>query len=103
MFAIVKIGNTQYKVSEKDVILVDKIDGAEGDELTLSDVLLVNDGKSVKVGKPIVKGFTVKAKIVSQEQGEKIHVRRFKSKVRYRRHTGFRAQLTKLEITGVGK
>jgi len=101
MFVIVRIGNTQYKVAEKDTITVDKVEGNEGDVLSFDQVLLVSDGKKTKLGKPYVKGYSVKVKIIAQIQGEKISVRRFKSKVRYRRHTGFRADLTRLEITGI--
>jgi len=101
MFAIVRIGSKQFKVSPKDVLSVDKLDGEVGDEVKFTDVLLVNDEKKVHVGTPVVKGYVVTAKILAQEKGEKISVRRFKSKVRYRRHTGFRARLTKLEITSV--
>ncbi len=101
MFAIVRIGNKQYKVAPTDVILVDKVEGKAGDVLKFTDVLLVGDGKKVEVGAPLVKGMVVTAKIVGQEKGEKIAVRRFKSKVRYRRHTGFRADLTRLEVTSV--
>jgi len=103
MFAIVRVGSTQYKVAPKDVVSVDRIDGKEGDTVTFDEVLLVHDGKKSTVGKPTVKGYKVTAKILGQEKGEKIAVRRFKSKVRYRRHTGFRAQFTRLEITDVGR
>lgn len=101
MFAIVKIGAKQYTVKPKDVIDVDLLAGSVGDTLTFSEVLLVKDEKSTKVGKPYVKGATVQAKIVAHMQGEKIAVRRYKHKVRHRRHIGFRAQLTTLEIVNV--
>jgi large subunit ribosomal protein L21 len=101
MFAIIRVGNKQYKVAPKDVIIVDKVEGKAGDTLKITDVLLVKDDKKTDVGKPLVAGMTVTAKIIAQEKGEKIAVRRYKQKVRYRRHTGFRANLTKLEITGV--
>lgn len=101
MFAIVSIGNKQFKVQVKDIIVVDKLEGKVGDSLDFSDVLLVSDEKTVKVGKPNVKGAKVSAKILAQEKGEKIDIHRFKSKVRYRRARGFRSQLTRLEITHV--
>lgn len=101
MFAIVRVGNKQYKAAPKDIILVDKIPGVAGDVIKFTDVLLIKGEKKVVVGAPQVKGATVTATILAQEQGEKIEVRRYKGKSRYRRHTGFRADLTKLEITGV--
>lgn len=101
MFAIVKIGAKQYTVKPTDVIDVDLLPDAVGDVLTFSEVLLVKDDKSTKIGKPYVKGAVVKAKVVAHTQGEKIAVRRYKHKVRHRRHIGFRAQLTTLEIVSV--
>ena len=102
MFAIVQIGAKQYKVAPKDIVVIDKIVGEVGDAVTFSDVLLLTDDKNVTtVGTPFIKGSSVKAKILTQEQGEKIAVRRYKHKSRYRRHTGFRAQLTRVEVTDV--
>ncbi len=101
MFAIVRVGNKQFKVAPKNVIVVDKMAGSVGDTVDLPDVLLVHDEKKVEVGKPVVKGHSVTAKIIAQEKGEKIDIHRFKSKVNYRRARGFRAQLTRLEILSV--
>jgi large subunit ribosomal protein L21 len=102
MFAVVAIGGKQYKVSPKDVVSVEKLDQKVGDTVTFESVLLFeNDGK-ITVGAPNVKNVHVKAKVLSQEKGEKIAVRRFKSKVRHRKHTGFRPQITKLEILTIG-
>lgn len=102
MFAVVRIGSSQYKVSVGDVIDVARMPGDVGETITVSDVLLLyDDGGKTKVGKPTVKGASVEAKIEAQYKGEKIDVRRFKSKVRERKHIGFRAQLTKLLITTI--
>lgn len=101
MFVIVRIGNKQFKVKPQDVIVVDRMAGEVGDIVEFTDVLLVGDDKKVTVGKPTVQGSRVTAKIIKQERGEKIEIRRFKSKVRYRRARGFRADLTRLEVTAV--
>ncbi|HLD24476.1 MAG TPA: 50S ribosomal protein L21 [Patescibacteria group bacterium] len=101
MFAVVTISGKQYKVSPKDIITVNKLEGVVGDTIELNDVLLVSNDKTVKVGKPTVKGANVSAKIIAQGKGKKITVRRFKSKVRYRRTRGFRPHETKLEILAV--
>lgn len=100
MFAIIKIGSKQYKVQPKDVIEVDHIEGKPGEMVRLPLLLAATD-KKVTVGRPVVKGGFVTAKIVSHTKGEKIEVRRYKSKVRYRRHTGFRPMVTTLEINDV--
>lgn len=101
MFTIVKITGKQYTVKPNDIIDVDFLEGKIGDEVIFTDVMLVQEEKLTKIGKPYVKGAIVTAKIVAQKQGEKVEVRRYKHKVRHRRHTGFRAQLTTLEITSV--
>lgn len=101
MFAVVRIGPTQYKVSVGDVIEAANMSGQVGDVVTLPDVLLIDENGKTTLGTPTVKGAKVEAKIDAQHKGEKIHVRRFKSKVRERRHIGFRAQLTRLQITAI--
>ena len=102
MFAIVTISGKQYTVTAGDVILVDKIDGEEGSTVVFDHVLLTTNKGKTTVGTPVVSGAKVTAKIVSQQQGDKVQVSRFKSKVRERRHIGFRPQYTKLEIVSVG-
>jgi len=101
MFAVVKIGPAQYKVVVGEEIDVPFMTGAAGVEISLPEVLLVSENDATKVGTPTVKGAKVKAIIASHFKGEKVDVRRFKSKVRERRHVGFRAKLTKLRITEI--
>lgn len=101
MFAIVDIGSKQYKIQKGDHLIVDKIQGEVGKTIGLARVLLVSDGKKTKIGTPTVKGVKVSAKILSQKKGTKIDVRRFKSKVRQRRHIGFRPLVTELEILAI--
>ncbi len=97
-FAIVKIGGSQYKVTEGEEIEVEKIEGEKGALLTFNSVLLLVDGKKIKIGQPLVKNAEVKAEIVSQIKGEKIRVATYKAKTGYRRVRGFRPLLTKLKI-----
>jgi len=97
-FAIVKIGGSQYKVAEGEEIEVNKIEGEKGTSLTFNDVLLLADGKKIKIGQPLVKNATVKAEIVGQIKGEKIRVATYKAKTGYRRVRGFRPLLTTLKI-----
>jgi len=101
MFAVVTITGKQYKVSVGQTILVDKLEGKAGDSVTFDHVLLTNDKGKTSVGTPLIPGVKVKGKIIAQEQGEKVEVRRYKSKVRYRRQNGFRADLTRIEIVSI--
>lgn len=102
MFATIVIAGKQYMAAPGDTIVVDHIDGKVGDSIVFKDVLLYNDGKTTTVGTPTVKGKEVHAKITSQEKGEKLHVRRYKQKVRYRKTTGFRAHETTVVIEKIG-
>ena len=100
MKAVVKIGGKQYLVAEKETLLVDLLpEGTK--ELTL-DALLVIDGDKTTVGAPLVKGVTVKAKVVDEKvAGDKVRVIRYKSKKRVNTQTGHRQKYTKLEITSI--
>lgn len=102
MFAVVVISGKQYRVSKGDVISVDRLEGEAGDAVSFDRVLLTHDDHETAVGTPVVSGAKVKAKIVAQEKGDKVEVRRYKSKVRYRKATGFRPQYTKIEIVSIG-
>ncbi len=101
MFAVVEMAGKQYRVAVGDVLRVSSVEGKAGETIELPHVLLLSDGKKVKIGTPTVKSAVVKAKILSQGKGKKVDVRRFKSKVRYRRHTGMRPNETTLEILSI--
>ena len=100
MYAIIATGGKQYRVSEGDVIYIEKID-ADVDSTVSFDVLLVGNEGDVKVGTPVVEGVKVEGKVVGQIRGEKIIVFKYKSKKNYRRKQGHRQPYTKLEITGI--
>ncbi len=102
IYAIVEISGKQFKVSPGQKILVDKIVGENGAKLVYDKVILVNTDGQVEIGQPYVLGKTVEAQIVSQAQGDKIYVKKYKQKVRYRKKIGFRAKLTELLIVNVG-
>ena len=101
MYAIIATGGKQYRVSEGDVIYIEKID-AEVDSTVSFDVLLVGNEGDVKVGTPVVEGVKVEGKVVAQTRGEKIIVFKYKAKKNYRRKQGHRQPYTKVEITKIG-
>ena len=93
-YAVIKFQGHQYKVSEGQELLVDKLVGKSEPE-----VLLVADADKVTVGKPTLKDAKVKVKVVAgEEKGEKLHIFKFKAKSRYRRKTGFRPVYSRVLI-----
>lgn len=101
MYAIIATGGKQYRVSEGDVIYIEKID-ADVDSTVSFDVLLVGNEGDVRVGTPVVEGVKAEGKVVGQIRGEKIVVFKYKSKKNYRRKQGHRQPYTKVEITKIG-
>jgi len=97
-YAIVVTGGKQYKVSEGDVLYIEKLEAAEGDSVTLEEVLLVNKDGSTVVGSPVVAGATVSAKILKHGKAKKIIVFKYKSKKNYRRKQGHRQPYTQVQI-----
>ena len=101
MYAIIATGGKQYRVSEGDVIYIEKID-AQVDSTVSFDVLLMGNDGDVKIGTPVVEGVKVEGKVVGQIRGEKIVVYKYKSKKNYRLRQGHRQPYTKVEITKIG-
>ena len=101
MYAIIATGGKQYRVSEGDVIYIEKID-AQVDSTVSFDVLLVGNDGDVKIGTPVVEGVKAEGKVVGQIRGEKIIVFKYKSKKNYRRKQGHRQPYTKVKITKIG-
>ncbi len=102
MFAVIKTGGKQYRVTTDDVIAVEKLEGEAGAKVELTDVLMVaEDGKAPVVGAPGVEGAVVEAELVEQTRGEKIIVFKKKRRQNYRRKNGHRQDLTLLRVTAV--
>ena len=98
MYAVIATGGKQYRVSEGDVIFVEKLAGEVDESLVFNDVLtVVNDG-DVKIGAPFLDGAKVTAKVLQQGKDKKILVYKYKSKANYRRRQGHRQPYTKVSI-----
>ena len=101
MYAVIKSGGKQYKVTEGDTIKVEKLDAKEGETIKITDVLMVADGDNVTAGTPLVKGATVSAKVQAQGRGPKIKIIKFKRRKHYRKQAGHRQAYTEIAITGI--
>ena len=97
MYAIIATGGKQYKVSEGDVIKVEKLDANVGESFTFDQVLIVNDGE-MKIGNPTVQGATVEASVLSEGRGKKVIVYRYKRKTGYHKKNGHRQSYTEVKI-----
>ncbi len=100
MYAVIKTGGKQYKVSEGDLVKVEKLAGAVGDTIELAEVLMVG-GEEVKIGTPLLQGAKVKARIVEQDKDKKILVFKSKRRKNFRKLNGHRQPITRLKITGI--
>jgi large subunit ribosomal protein L21 len=100
MYAVFKTGGKQYRVEKGDTLRVEKLPGGVGDAVAFDQVLLVS-GEALAVGKPIVGGAKVEAKIVDQGLGRKIIVFKFRRRKNYRRKRGHRQPFTAVEITNI--
>ena len=98
MFAVVRTGGKQYKVSAGDVIVAERLAGEAGSTIELADILMVSDGAKVTVGTPTVAGAKIAAEVVEQGRGEKIVVLKFKRRKKYRRTLGHRQEQTILRV-----
>lgn len=101
MYAIIRTGGKQYRVTEKSVLTVEKLDANEGDSVELTDILLIGDGDNVKVGAPLVSGAKVVATVLETAKGKKIHGFTYKAKKNVQRHYGHRQWQTRLRITSI--
>lgn len=97
-YAVIKSGGKQYRVSEGDILEVDRFSSDKDSLVSFSEVLLwVNEGQ-IKIGTPFVSGAKVTGKVLDHLKGKKIRVAKFKAKARYRRVAGFRPSLTRVQI-----
>lgn len=101
MYAIIETGGKQYKVSQGDVVFIEKLDAEENAEVTFDKVLLAGEGDSVKVGTPTVEGATVSAKVLKNGKAKKVIVFKMKRKKNERKKKGHRQPYTKVEITAI--
>lgn len=101
MYAIIKTGGKQYRVSEGESVQVEKLNAEVGAEVVFDEVLTVVNDADVKIGAPVVAGAKVTAKVVEHGKADKIFVFKYKAKANYRRRQGHRQPFTTVEITKI--
>ena len=103
MYAVIEACGKQYKVSEGDVVFIEKLDVNEGEKVTFDKVLLLSDGEKVKVGAPTVKSAKVEATVIAQGKGPKVVVFKYKAKKNERKKQGHRQPYTKIKIEKISQ
>jgi large subunit ribosomal protein L21 len=101
MYAVIKTGGKQYKVSEGQTLKVEKLAAEEGAKVDLEQVLMVADGDDVKVGSPYIEGGKVTATVRAHGKGKKVEIVKFRRRKHSRKHQGHRQDFTEIEINTI--
>ena len=101
MYAVIKTGGKQYRVSKGSKLKVEKLEIEPDSMINFDNVLMIGEGETVKIGQPYVAGASVTAKVLSQGRGKKIKIVKFRRRKHYMRTQGHRQWLTELEITDI--
>ncbi|MDD7401793.1 MAG: 50S ribosomal protein L21 [Eubacteriales bacterium] len=103
MYAIIKTGGKQYRVSEGDEVFVEKLGLEAGEKVSFDQVLAMGEGEALEWGKPYLEGAKVEAEIVKNGKGPKINIFKYKAKKGYRRRQGHRQPYSKVKITSLAR
>ena len=101
MYAVIKTGGKQYRVSQGDTLKVEKLDAGEGDPVEFDQVLMVGEGEDVKVGTPYLDGSRVTATVKAHGRGKKVEIIKFRRRKHHMKRMGHRQDFTEVEITGI--
>jgi len=101
MYAVIKTGGKQYKVSAGEKLKIESIPAEVGSQIELNQVLMVADDDKITAGTPLVSGAVVKATVVSHGRGEKITIFKLRRRKHYRKTLGHRQNYTEIEINGI--
>ena len=101
MYAVIATGGKQYKVTKGETLRVEKIDGEEGADVKIDQVLMVADGDKLSVGTPVLDKATVTAKIKAQGRGDKVEIIKFRRRKHSRSQMGHRQSYTEIEVTDI--
>jgi large subunit ribosomal protein L21 len=101
MYAVIKTGGKQYRVVAGEKLRIEQLPAEIGAEIVLDQVLLVADGDKLKMGRPLVTGASVQAKVLAQGRHDKVRIFKLRRRKHYQKHQGHRQNFTEIEITGI--
>jgi len=101
MYAVVSTGGKQHRVTQGEVLRVEKLDAEEGASVELDKVLMIADGDKVNIGTPLVKGGKVTAVVKAHGRAKKVEIMKFRRRKHHQKRTGHRQYYTEIEVTGI--
>ena len=101
MYAVIKTGGKQYKVTVGQKLKVEQIPAELDSQIELNEVLMIADGESVTVGAPLIDGSIVTAKVIAHGRGDKIRIFKMRRRKHYQKHQGHRQNFTQIEIVSI--
>jgi len=101
MYAVVKTGGKEYRISQGDLIRVEKVEGKAGDQVTMKDILMVSHEGQVQVGNPLLANAVITGEIVQQVKGKKVLTYKMKRRKNYRRTKGHRQTYTYIRVNDI--
>lgn len=101
MYAVIKTGGKQHRVTVGEKLRVEKLDVEVGTQITLEEILMVGNGDDIKIGTPLVAGATVTANVLLQARADKVRIFKMRRRKHYQKRQGHRQYYTLLEITGI--
>jgi large subunit ribosomal protein L21 len=101
MYAVIKTGGKQYRVSQGDTLRIEKLEAGEGESVEFEQVLMVGEGEDIKIGAPYLDGSRVAARVKSHGRADKVHIIKFKRRKHHMKRMGHRQSYTEVEITGI--
>ena len=101
MYAVIKTGGKQYRVTQGETLKIETVAGEVGSEIVLDKVLMVGNGDKVSVGKPMLSGATVNATIIANARHDKVKIFKMRRRKHYQKHQGHRQNYTEIRIDGI--
>jgi len=101
MYAVIQTGGKQYRVTEGDILKIEKLTAEEGASVEFDQVLMVKDGETINIGTPLVKGGKVTATVETQGRGKKVEIIKFRRRKHHMKRQGHRQSFTQIKITGI--
>jgi large subunit ribosomal protein L21 len=101
MYAVIKTGGKQYRVTKGETLRVEKLEADEGASINFNDVLMIADGDQITLGNPLIDGSKVMATVKSHGRAKKVEIIKFRRRKHYRKQMGHRQYYTEVEITDI--